>query len=193
MTVKILAFDGSGRKGSTNHQILDIVAAGARQANAEVTFINLRDYDIPLYDGDLEAEQGLPQGVKTLKGIFDAHDALLIASPEYNGSFTPLLKNTLDWISRPQQGETSMQQFKGKAVALAATSPGKLGGLRGLYQLQHLMFILQSFVLPQIIAVGGAKDAFDENAQLKDEAMQKNALQLGERLAKTARALREIA
>jgi chromate reductase len=193
MTVKILAFDGSGRKGSANHQLLDIVATGARAAHAEVTFINLRDFDIPLYDGDLESEQGLPAGVKKLKALFDTHHAFLIASPEYNGSFTPLLKNALDWVSRPLDGDKPLQQFKGKIAAITSTSPGKLGGLRGLYQLQNLLFILQTIVLPDIIAVGGSREAFDDQGQLKDEKMQQNAINLGQKLAKMASALQSAA
>lgn len=193
MTVKIIAFDGSGRKGSTNHLMLEVVAQGARHAGAEVSIINLRDYTIPLYDGDLEANEGLPDDVLKLKKIFDEHQAILIASPEYNGSFTPLLKNTLDWLSRPAPGDTPLKQFKGKPVGLVSTSPGKFGGLRGLYQLQHVMFVLQTLVLPDIIAVGGAYEAFDEKGQLKDEKMQNNALNLGHKLVKIAAALQQAA
>lgn len=193
MTVKILGFDGSGRKASTNHHLLDIVATGVKQAGGEITLINLRDFDIPMYDGDLEANEGLPDSVLKLKKIFDDHHGFIIASPEYNGSITPLLKNTLDWLSRPAAGETSMQQFKGKAAGIMATSPGKLGGLRGLYQLNTLLFILQVMVLPEIVSIGGGYEAFDDKGTLKDEKQQNQALALGQRIVKVTAALRESA
>lgn len=193
MTVKILAFDGSGRKGSTNHQLLEIVAEGVKLAGGELTLINLRDYDIPLYDGDLEATEGLPAGVIELKKIFDEHHGLLIASPEYNGSVTPLLKNIIDWVSRPTANEGSLKQFKGKVAGIMSTSPGKLGGLRGLYQLNTILFGIQVLVLPDIISIGMAYEAFDEKGQLKDEKQQNLALHLGQRIVKVARGLQQAA
>lgn len=193
MTVKILAFDGSGRKGSTNHQLLEIVAQGVKLAGGELTLINLRDYDIPLYDGDLEASEGLPEPVMELKKIFDAHQGFLIASPEYNGTVTPLLKNTLDWVSRPTGGEGALKQFRGKVAGLMATSPGKFGGLRGLYQLNTILFGMQVMVLPEIVSIGMAYESFDDKAQLKDEKQQNQALNLGQRIVKIAQALQHSA
>lgn len=193
MTTKILAFDGSGRKASTNHHLLEIVAEGVKLAGGEITLINLRDYDIPLYDGDLEASEGLPPAVLELKKVFDEHHGLLIASPEYNGSVTPLLKNIIDWVSRPSGTEGSLKQFKGKVAGLMATSPGKLGGLRGLYQLNTILFGIEVLVLPEIVSIGMAYDAFDDNGQLKDEKQQNQALNLGQRIVKVAAALQQAA
>ncbi len=193
MTIKILAFDGSGRSASTNHHLLDIVTQGVQLAGGELTSINLRDYDLPLYDADLEAESGLPDAVLKLKQIFDAHQGFLIASPEYNGTVTPLLKNSIDWVSRPTAGEGSLKQFKGKVAGLMATSPGKLGGLRGLYQLNTILFGMQVMVLPEIVSIGGSYDAFDDKHQLKDEKQQNQALHLGQRIVKLAQALQHAA
>ena len=115
----------------------------------------------------------------------------MIASPEYNGSVTPLLKNTIDWVSRPHAGEGSLKQFKGKAVGIVATSPGKLGGLRGLYQLNTILFGMQMLVLPNIVSIGNARESFDDNGQLKDEKQQNQALDLGQRIVKVTHALQQ--
>src|SRR5262249_29719722 len=105
MAPRILAFAGSTRRDSFNKKLAGIAADGARAAGAEVTFIDLRDYPLPLYDGDLEAEKGLPEQAQRLKKLFLDHDGLLISSPEYNSSISGVLKNTIDWVSRPVPGE----------------------------------------------------------------------------------------
>ena len=192
MTAKILAFDGSGRHGSHNHHLLEIVAQGVKQAGGELTLINIKEYDLPLYDPDLEAEKGLPESVLKLKQIFDAHDGFLIASPEYNGTVTPLLKNTIDWVSRPHAGEGSLKQFKGKVAGIMSTSPGKLGGLRGLYQLNTILFGIGVVVLPEIVSIGGSHEAF-EDSRLKDEKQQQNAVNLGQRIVKLVNGLQHAA
>lgn len=183
---KILAFAGSARRASYNKRLIEIGAAGAREAGAVVTLVDLADYPMPLYHGDLEAEQGLPENALRLRQTFAAHDALLISAPEYNSSVTPLLKNTIDWVSRPTEREPSLKYLKGKLAGLLAASPGRLGGLRGLAHLRQILGNIGLTVIPQQLAVGGAADAFDEHGLLKDEQLQVAALDVGRRLAEMA-------
>src|SRR5688572_18337049 len=128
---RILAFAGSLRKDSYNKKLLAIAVQGARDAGAEVTVVELVDYPLPLFDEDLE-RAGTPENAKKLKQLFLEHDALLIASPEYNSSFTAITKNTIDWVSRSSPGEPGLAAYRGKTAAIIAASPGALGGLRGL-------------------------------------------------------------
>ena len=130
MMPRILAFAGSTRRESFNKKLVAIAAQGAREAGAEVTLIDLKDFPLPLFDQDLEAEQGMPEIGKKLKKLFIDHDGLLIASPEYNSSFPAVLKNAIDWVSRPAPGEPSLVAFRGKVATLMSASPGALGGLR---------------------------------------------------------------
>lgn len=191
MNIKILAFDGSGRNGSFNHNLLEKVAAETRGHGAEVTVINLHDLDLPMYNGDLESEDGIPESVLKLKDVFKAHDALLIASPEYNGGYSPLLKNTIDWVSRPVDGVSGVATcFAGKVAGLVAAAPGKMGGLRGLYQLNTVLFGIGVMVLPNIVSVGFYGDALDADGKLKNEADRKAVSTLGKRLADVTRAVK---
>src|SRR5580692_8631770 len=116
MTPRILAFAASTRRESFNKKLITVAAQGARKAGAEVTLIDLKDFPLPLYDQDLEAEQGMPENGKKLKKLFIDHDGLLIASPEYNSSLPAVLKNAIDWVSRPAPGEPSLAAFKGKVA-----------------------------------------------------------------------------
>lgn len=159
MTPKILAFAGSTRTGSFNRQALDHAIKGAREAGAEVTPLKLNDYSMPLYDGDLEQSHGLPEAAIRMKNLFKSHHGLLIASPEYNGSITPLLKNTLDWISRPNGEESGLVPYQGKWVGLVSASAGSLGGLRGLRHVREILTNLQAFVIPQQAALVHADKA----------------------------------
>ncbi len=131
---RILAFAGSTREGSFNKSLVRIAAEGARQAGADVTTIDLKDFPLPLFDQDLEVESGKPEAAKKLKTLMIEHDGFLIAAPEYNSSITAVLKNAIDWVSRPDEGEDAMalKAFRGKVVTLMSASPGGLGGLRGL-------------------------------------------------------------
>src|SRR5947199_9822957 len=130
--VKVLVFAGSTRKGSFNKKLASIAAEDARAAGAEVTHIDLRDLPIPLYDGDLEATEGIPPNGRKLKDLMLSHDAFLIASPEYNSSITGVLKNAIDWASRQSANEQPLECFTGQVVGLCSASPGGLGGLAGL-------------------------------------------------------------
>jgi NAD(P)H-dependent FMN reductase len=180
---RILAFAGSSRKDSFNKKLVTIAAAGARSAGAEVTVLDLRDVPLPLYDGDLEASEGLPPNAKKLKEIFLAHDGLLISSPEYNSSISAVLKNVIDWVSRPVPGEANLACFVGKTAALMSASPGALGGLRGLVHLRAILGNINVLVIPDQIAVTKAMEAFNPDVSLKDAKQQSAVEGLGMKLA----------
>ena len=168
---RLLFFAGSARKDSTNKKLAKLAAGLAREKGAEVTFIDLKDFEMPLYDGDLEDEKGLPENARRLKQLFIDHDGFFIASPEYNSSFSPLLKNTLDWISRVgEENEKPLLAYTGKIAALAATSPGGLGGLRGLVSLRMMLGNLSVTVIPNQVAIGSGFQAFNDDGGLVDEA-----------------------
>ncbi len=167
---RILAFSGSARKASLNQQLVAFAAGVARQQGAEVTLLNLADFPMPLFNQDEEAEFGEPATVRELKALFVEHDALLIGSPEYNGLITPLLKNTLDWLSRRAGDEPSMLAYKGKTAALLAASPGRLGGIRGLVHTRALLNNLGVLTLPKQAAIANAAAAFDADGKLVRES-----------------------
>ena len=173
MPVRILAFSGSCRQGSHNGRLLAAAAEQAQVQGAEVSVLDLGALDLPLYNADLESAAGLPAGALRLKEAIRSHDALLIASPEYNGFFTPLLKNAIDWASRPQEGMPS--PFAGKVAALLAASPGMLGGIRGLPAVRILLSNLGVLVIPAQLALPLAHEAFDARGLLL-EARQQQAL-----------------
>jgi chromate reductase len=175
-TPRILAFAGSSRRESFNKRLVPLLAAGARSAGAEVTELDLRDFPMPLYDGDLEKESGLPEHARRMRELFRAHHGLLLACPEYNSSITGLLKNTLDWVSRDEQGRGSIAPFEGKVAGLASASPGALGGLRGLVHVRAILGNLKVLVVPEQVAVPKAHEAFDESGSPKD-AKQRAALE----------------
>lgn len=180
---RILAFAGSSRRESLNKKLVRRAVAGAKAAGAEVTLIDLADYPLPLFDQDLEARDGAPGSAIELKELFKRHDALLIASPEYNSSVTALLKNTIDWVSRPAKGEQPLECFAGKSALLIAASPGALGGLRGLVHLRAILGNIQVLVLPDQRAVAAAHEAFAPDGTLADAKLDQQIQALGAKLA----------
>jgi chromate reductase, NAD(P)H dehydrogenase (quinone) len=187
MPTKVLAFSGSSRRGSLNQRLLDAAVSGALHAGAHVSKIGLRDFELPIYDGDWEAEHGLPDGALELKTLFIKHDALLIATPEYNGGYTALLKNTIDWISRPSKGDpTGLSAITGKVAALVSASPGQLGGIRSQIALQVSLSKLGVIIIPNSFALAAAHQGFDEHGQLKDSNVEKAVRAVGAALAKTS-------
>jgi len=182
-TARILAFSGSTRRGSYNQKLVTIAAAGAREAGAELSLISLADYPMPIYNGDLEAEQGIPEAAMAFKRLLLEHDGLLIACPEYNSSITPLLKNSIDWASRQAEGEAPLACFRGQTVALMAASPGQLGGLRGLVHVRAILGNIGCLVLPTQVALPQAGEAFDDAGALKDEKRAASVRALGSELA----------
>jgi len=180
---KILAFAGSARKDSLNKKLLKIAAAGAETAGADVSLVDLADFEMPLFNQDLESEQGMPEKAGEFKRLMIAHDSILIASPEYNGAFSPLLKNTIDWASRSEsEDESPLAAYRGKTAALLATSPGGLGGMRGLIMLRMLLNNLGVIVLPDQQVVPNGLDAFNDDGSMSDDKQQKRIAALGARL-----------
>jgi NAD(P)H-dependent FMN reductase len=170
---KLLVFAGSTRAHSFNRQLAAQAAAIAQESGVQVTHLELSTLDIPLYNADLEAK-GTPADVIRLKEVMDAHPAWIICSPEYNGSYTGLLKNTLDWASSPVKGHpiwgSGSKPFAGKVVGIMSASNGSLGGLRSLSHLTPLLLNLHCWVCPQQYALSRAAEAFDAEGQLKNEA-----------------------
>lgn len=170
--MKTLIFAGSTRQQSYNRKLAAATSLLATAAGAEVTHIELADFNIPLYNADLEAE-GTPADVLRLKQLMFEHPAWIICAPEYNGSYPALLKNTLDWASSPVKNDPvwkeGMRAFSGKVVGLLSASPGGLGGLRSLSHLAPLMMNLQCWVAPKQFALSRAFEAFAEDGSLKQD------------------------
>jgi NAD(P)H-dependent FMN reductase len=162
-----------------------IALRGSEKSGATVTFVDLRDYPLPLYDGDDEAANGLPENVEKLRTLFRECDGLLLASPEYNGFLPPLLKNTLDWLSRSPEATPDLSAFSGKVAVIMAASPGPLGGLRGLRGVRELLTNLGFTVLPNQMTVRSAFKEFDAAGEMVDPERAKQAEALGAELART--------
>lgn len=170
-SLPLLVFAGSTRAQSYNRRLAQVVVDLATTEGAQVTHLELADFDVPLYNADLEA-RGTPRDVVRLKEIFHAHPAWVVCSPEYNGSYTALLKNTIDWVSSPIKGDpewaSGTKPFADKVVGLLSASPGALGGLRSLSHLAPLLRQLQCWVTPRQFALAKAADGFDEQGRLID-------------------------
>lgn len=187
---KILVFAGSARTDSLNKRLAAAAARRLDAAGARVTRIDLADYRMPLYDGDLESSDGVPEAARRLTAQMLEHDGLLIACPEYNSSITPLLKNTIDWCSRPDGNTPGLAGFRGKVAALVSASPGKLGGLRGLVHVRAILQNIGVMVVPQQLALARAHEAFDEAGDLADEGQAKILDAVAGQLASTTARVR---
>jgi NAD(P)H-dependent FMN reductase len=169
--MKLLVFAGSTRQGSYNRKLARVVAGMAQAAGAQVTHIELGDFDVPMYNADLEA-RGTPAAVMELKRVFWEHPAWIVCAPEYNASYPALLKNTLDWISSPVKSDPEwsdgFKSTRGKVVGMLSASPGALGGLRSQSHLAPLLLNLHCWVAPSNHALARAADAFDAEGQLVD-------------------------
>jgi len=176
--MKLLVFAGSTREHSYNRRLAKVAARMARDTGAEVTHIELGDFDVPMYNADLEA-RGTPADVIKLKQITYEHPAWIICTPEYNASYPALVKNTLDWISSPVKTDPvwkdGFRSTRGKVVGMLSASPGALGGLRSQSHLAPLLLNLQCWVAPSNFALSRAADAFDEQGGLVNEAARKGA------------------
>lgn len=188
---RLLFIAGSSREKSFNKRLAKL---GERIADANGiagTFADLGDYPMPIYNGDYEQAEGSPENARKLKALMKVHSGIFIASPEYNASFSPLLKNAIDWVSHTRdEGEAPLEVFKTRVFALGAASPGGMGGLRGLSQLRLVLEIgLGALVLPDQFAVPRAVEAFDENGHLKNKDSQETFKQLIQKLARAAHVL----
>jgi chromate reductase len=182
MKPKILVFSGSARSKSYNKMLASLGAEALAKAGAEPTLIDLRDYPMPIYDGDLEAAEGVPGNAMALKALFKAHHGFLIASPENNASVSSLLKNAIDWVSRAIPGETGKVPYTAKAAALVAAAAGGPAGLRGLEHLRQILTGLGVTVLPEQLGVTRVAEAFDADGALKDAGQQKSLEAIAARL-----------
>lgn len=183
---KILAFAGSARSGSLNKRLISIAAHEARSAGAQVSLIDLRDFPMAIYDGDDEALAGVPTTALELRSLFASHDAVMVATPEYNGSVPALLKNALDWCSRPTQGQDGLAPFRGKSVALMAASPGPFGGIRSVAHLRGIFSKMGAHVMADEVLVPAAGTAFGADGALLNEMSAKLTAQLAKDLVARA-------
>jgi chromate reductase, NAD(P)H dehydrogenase (quinone) len=183
--VKILAFAGSLREHALSKRVVKTAIKGAERAGAEVTYIDLRDYPMPIYNLDDHEKNGFDEHALRLQDLFTQHDGFLIASPEYNGSLPAALKNAIDWVSRPSDVYPRSAVFAGKFAAMMASSPGSLGGVRSLAHLRGVLTSVSVNVLPQEIAVPFAEEKFaGDDEEMIDETMKARLEELGGLLVK---------
>ncbi len=187
--VKIVALAGSLRTASYNKILVKIAVIGAKRAGAIVSLIDLKDFPLPVFDQDIEDESGIPKNGVLLKEIFKASDGFIIASPEYNSALPGALKNVIDWTSRPYADEKVLECFRGKTAVLMSSSPGALGGLRGLFALRSILQNIGTMVIPAQIAISKADTAFNDDGSLLDEGRQSRVEDLGAGLAETIKKL----
>jgi chromate reductase, NAD(P)H dehydrogenase (quinone) len=181
---KILAFAGSTRTNSFNKKLIKIAVDGAREAGADVTLIDLRDFPMPIYDEDFEQREGLPSNARKIKDLMLTHQGFLISSPEYNSSISGVLKNTIDWASRPVEGEIYLACFKDKVGGIMSASPGGLGGLRGLVHARSILENIGVLVIPDQIAIAKAHEAFNTDGTLKDKTQEAQVKKISNNVAK---------
>lgn len=187
--MRLLFFAGSIREGSFNRKLASLAHHIAAANGIEAVLAELKDYPMPLYNGDLEAKEGPPERARAFKALLSEYQGVFIASPEYNSSVTPLLKNTLDWVTRVREkGETGLEVFRSRVFAISGASPGYYGTMRGLLHLRQILEIgMGATVIPQQIAVPRAMDAFEQDGSLKDKAQQTLCKRVVEALAVAAR------
>jgi NAD(P)H-dependent FMN reductase len=193
--VKVLVFAGSARRDSLNKKLARIAARHAREAGGDAAFLDLQDFPIPLYHGDLEAAEGLPANARKLREIFLAHDALRIASPENSSSVTALLKNTLDWLSLSigdgKCVNSGLAPYRGKLAGLLSASPGPFAGVRGLPHLRQILSSLGVTVLGAQVSIPRADEAFGADGELVDAHNDALVAKLAKAVVETAAKLRE--
>lgn len=170
--INVLAFAGSTREDSLNKKLVTEAADLAEQAGAHIIVIDLRDYPIPLYDGDLDEKEGIPANAKLLRQLMIQSQVILISSPDYNGSVSAVLKNAIDWATRSEANGPSREAFKGKKFALMSASPSASGGAKGLTHLRDIIQNIGGTVIPKQVTIPKAYDAFDEQGRLKDQKLQ---------------------
>lgn len=179
---KILAFAGSLRKDSLNKKAVRVAAEAARQAGAEVNFIDLKDFPVPPYDGDIEASDGLPENAVKLQNLMLENDGFLISSPEYNSGIPGTFKNYIDWTSRPHGDRKAGAVYANKYCSLMTASPGNLGGIRALPNIRTILSSMGVNVLPQDFALAKAAEAFDENGNPKSDFVKTSLEKMGKNL-----------
>jgi NAD(P)H-dependent FMN reductase len=171
--VKILVIAGSAREGSLNRKLAAFASQRARATGMKIVELDLRRLQLPVYDGDLEAASGVPEGARELQDAIHKSDGVLVVTPEYNGFPTPLVINAFDWLSRitpTTQRPSGLAVTANKPVGLLSASPGPGGALRSMNFLRsYLQMAFAMIVVPQQFALGRAHEAFGEDGSLKDE------------------------
>lgn len=188
---RLLFIAGSARAGSYNKRLAQLGAKIAEANGITSTFADLGDYPLPLYNGDDDATSGAPVNARKLLALMAAHSGIFIASPEYNASISPLLKNSIDWVSRIRDDNNAgLEVFKTRVFALGATSPGGMGGIRGLVAVRNVLEMgLNALVLPDQVLVARAANAFDEHGHLAAKDAQESFKSSIQKLARAARLL----
>ncbi|HEX7533251.1 MAG TPA: NAD(P)H-dependent oxidoreductase [Methyloceanibacter sp.] len=189
--MRLLFFAGSAREASFNKKLALLGRHIAEANGIEAVFVDLKDYPMPIYNGDLEAAEGPPERARAFKALLGEYQGVFIASPEYNSSVTPVLKNTLDWVTRVRaKGETGLEVFKSRVFAISAASPGYYGGMRSLLNLRQILAVgIGALVIPEQLALPRAADAFEADGSLKDRNQQEMLKGVVEALAIAARKL----
>lgn len=164
--MRVLAFAASFRRGSLNRRLIELAARVATELGSEVDLADFREFEMPLYDGDLDRDQGQPAGARELVRRMSSTDALIISTPEYNYSIPGTLKNAIDWVSRLRP-----MPWRGKSIYLMSASPGAIGGIRGLWQTRIPLEGCGAFVFPDMFALAHANEAFTEDGDLRDPAL----------------------
>jgi len=182
---KILVFAGSAREASLNKKLARVAAKAINDNGGEATFIDLRDFPMPIYEGDLETREGMPTEARRLRELFVSHPAFLIVSPENNGTVPSLLKNAIDWLSRDVDGKSGLEPYRGKVVALMAASPGAFGGVVCLTHLRFSLSKLLAHVIPDQFPLPKADQAFAEDGSLTQGWQQKGVLTVVRQLIET--------
>lgn len=172
--IHILILVGSSRSGSFNRKLAETVSQVAKTQGLTVELPDIRALSIPLMDQDLESAEGIPSGARQLREQLAAADALVVCTPEYNGFPTPLLKNALDWMSRPDGDVAGLDAFRGKPALALSASPGALGGMRSLGLTRQLLDNLGMLVMPEKLSVGSASSAFNDKGMLSNEHQQQS-------------------
>ena len=187
--MRLLFFAGSAREGSYNKKLARLAQHIATANGIEGVFVDLKDYPMPLYHGDLEANEGPPQKAAEFKALLAEYQGVFIASPEYNSSIPALLKNTIDWVTRVRaKGETGLEVYKTRVFAISGASPGYYGAMRSLLTLRQILVVgVGATVIPQQLALPRAGDAFEEDGSLKDKAQQNMLKDVVEKLAIAAK------
>jgi len=182
---KILVFAGSAREASLNKKLARVAAKAINENGGEATFIDLRDFPMPIYEGDLETREGMPPAARKLRELFVSHPGFLIVSPENNGTVPSLLKNAIDWLSRDVDGKSGLEPYRGKVIGLMAASPGAFGGVVCLTHLRYTLSKLLAHVIPDQFPLPKADQAFAEDGSLTQAWQQKSVLAVVQKLVET--------
>lgn len=191
MAARLLVIPGSTRTDAFSKKLARAAASLATRNGIDATVVDLRDHAMPLYDGDLEVASGLPEAAVRLRELVKQHQAVLFATPEYNASLPAVLKNTLDWLSRPYAKEPGVSVWKGRVAGLLSSSPGALGGLRALVHLRQVLMNLGLLVVTEQFALGNAATAFTPDGGLADGKAQASVLAIAQRVVHVAARLGE--